>query len=69
VEELLEGIFNDRLEDGQLDECPLTLQEVSKIKRSFVKTTLNMLHTRIEYPSEDKSNGNGNDTHTPFNES
>ena len=69
VEELLESIFNDRLEDGQLDECPLTLQEVAKIKRSFVKTTLNMLHTRIEYPSEDKSSGNGKGTHTPFNES
>ena len=69
IEELLENIFNDRLEDGQLDECPLTLEEVSKIKRSFVKTTLNMLHSRIEYPSEEKSNGKRKDTHTPFNES
>ncbi|NBU86177.1 MAG: HDIG domain-containing protein [Verrucomicrobia bacterium] len=69
IEELLENIFNDRLEDGQLDECPLTLEEVSKIKRSFVKTTLNMLHSRIEYPSEEKTNGKRKDTHTPFNES
>ena len=69
VEELLENIFNDRLEDGQLDECPLTLEEVSKIKQSFVKTTLNMLHSRIEYPSEDKNNGRRKDTSTPFNES
>ena len=69
VEELLENIFNDRLEDGQLDECPLTLEEVSKIKKSFVKTTLNMLHSRIEYPSEEKNNGRRKDTGTPFNES
>ena len=69
VEELLENIFNDRLEDGQLDECPLTLEEVSKIKKSFVKTTLNMLHSRIEYPSEEKNNGRRKDTSTPFNES
>ena len=68
VEELLENIFSDRLEDGQLDECPLTLEEVSKIKRSFVKTTLNMLHTRVEYPTEEKNNGNRRDTFTPFNE-
>ena len=54
VEELLENIFQDRLEDRQLDECPLTLEEVAKIKKSFTKTTLNMLHTRIEYPEEDK---------------
>ena len=69
VEELLENIFNDRLEDGQLDECPLTLEEVSKIKKSFVKTTLNMLHSRIEYPAEDKNTGRRKDTSTPFNES
>ena len=68
IEELLESIFNDRLEDGQLDECPLTLQEVYKIKRSFVKTILNMLHSRIEYPSEEKSNGKRKDTFSPLNE-
>ena len=50
IEELLEKIFQDRLEDNQLDECPLTLEEVAKIKESFIKTTLNMLHSRIEYP-------------------
>ncbi len=54
VEELLENIFQDRLEDQQLDECPLTLEEVAKIKKSFIKTTLNMLHSRIEYPEDEK---------------
>ena len=60
VEELLDSIFQDRLEDGQLDECPLTLEEVATIKKSFLKTTLNMLHSRIEYPDEDK------DSRSPF---
>ncbi len=60
VEELLEKIFQDRLEDNQLDECPLTLEEVAKIKESFTKTTLNMLHSRIEYPDdENESDTNG----------
>ena len=58
VEELLDSIFQDRLEDGQLDECPLTLEEVATIKKSFLKTTLNMLHSRIEYPDEDKDSRN-----------
>ncbi len=58
VEELLDSIFQDRLEDGQLDECPLTLEEVSTIKKSFLKTTLNMLHSRIEYPDEEKDSRN-----------
>ena len=68
IEELLESIFNERLEDGQLDECPLTLEEVSKIKQSFVKTTLNMLHSRIEYPTDEKNNGKGRESNPPFNE-
>jgi len=57
VEELLEKIFHDRLEDNQLDECPLTLEEVAKIKESFTKTTLNMLHSRIEYPDDENEGG------------
>ena len=66
VEELLEGIFQDRLEDGQLDECPLTLEEVAKIKKSFIKTTLNMLHTRIEYPDDEKKAKASIDSNAPF---
>ena len=66
VEELLEGIFQDRLEDGQLDECPLTLEEVAKIKKSFIKTTLNMLHTRIEYPEDEKKVKASSDSYAPF---
>jgi putative nucleotidyltransferase with HDIG domain len=54
VEELLEAIFVDRLEDGQLDECPLTLEEIAAIKSSFISTILNMLHSRIEYPEDEK---------------
>lgn len=69
VEELLESIFQDRLEDRQLDECPLTLEEVAKIKKSFIKTTLNMLHTRIEYPEEEKNARPAvRDTSSPFSE-
>ena len=67
--ELLESIFHDRLEDRQLDECPLTLEEVAKIKKSFTKTTLNMLHTRIEYPEEEKNaRSPGRDSSSPFSD-
>ena len=52
VEELIDSIFKDRIEDGQLDDCPLTFQELQKIRGSFVYTLLNMLHSRVEYPKE-----------------
>jgi cyclic-di-AMP phosphodiesterase PgpH len=50
VEELIDRIFKDRIEDGQLDNCPLTFQELDQIRKSFIYTVLNMLHARIEYP-------------------
>ena len=57
----MEAIFVDRLEDGQLDECPLTLEEIATIKSSFISTILNMLHSRIEYPEDEKPKKKGGD--------
>ncbi|HXB01248.1 MAG TPA: HDIG domain-containing protein [Opitutaceae bacterium] len=48
--ELIEQIFRERIADGQLDEAPLTFEEMTKIKSSFNFTMLNMLHSRVAYP-------------------
>jgi putative nucleotidyltransferase with HDIG domain len=52
IEEMIDSIFESRIKDGQLDECPLTFKELDTIKASFTRTLLNMLHTRIEYPKD-----------------
>jgi putative nucleotidyltransferase with HDIG domain len=51
--ELIETIFRDRIADGQLDEAPLTFEEIAKIKSSFTFTILNMLHSRVTNPPGD----------------
>jgi putative nucleotidyltransferase with HDIG domain len=51
LEELIEQIFKSKIEDGQLDECPITLEEISRIKTSFAFTLLSMLHSRVAYPT------------------
>jgi len=53
VEELIDRIFKSRIEDGQLDNCPLTFHELDLIRKSFIYTVLNMLHARIEYPKSE----------------
>ncbi|NQU41404.1 MAG: HDIG domain-containing protein [Lentisphaerae bacterium] len=53
IEQLVNTIVNKRLTDGQLDECELTLQELSRVKRSFVFTLTNMLHGRVPYPKDE----------------
>ncbi|MDD2707753.1 MAG: HDIG domain-containing protein [Verrucomicrobiae bacterium] len=56
IESLVEGIIADRLRDGQLDECPLTMPELKAVTESFITTLLNMHHTRISYPKDEDSN-------------
>jgi cyclic-di-AMP phosphodiesterase PgpH len=53
--ELIDKIVADHVADGQLDESPLTFAEITRIKSSFNFTLLNMLHSRVAYPSESKS--------------
>jgi putative nucleotidyltransferase with HDIG domain len=50
LSELIDRIVSERIEDGQLDESPLTFQELTRIKNSFQFTLLNMLHGRVAYP-------------------
>lgn len=49
--ELIDQIVRDRMNDGQLDESPLTFAELSIIQDSFAHTLLSMLHGRVAYPS------------------
>ncbi len=64
IDELIETLFKDRIDDGQLEECPLTFKELAEIRRSFSFTLLNMLHSRVEYPKdkEDKEGKEGKET-------
>lgn len=50
IEELVERIFKSNIDDGQLDECAITMAELAKIKESFIFTLINSLHSRIAYP-------------------
>jgi putative nucleotidyltransferase with HDIG domain len=43
-------IIDERIADGQLDECDLTMRDLEKIKGAFVEQLLGMYHTRIAYP-------------------
>lgn len=50
INTLVERIVMERLAEGQLEECDLTLRDLQRIKDSF-RTLLNgMYHPRIEYP-------------------
>jgi membrane-associated HD superfamily phosphohydrolase len=47
---MVERIIEERLGDGQFDECDLTLRDLERIKEAFIGQLLGMYHTRIAYP-------------------
>lgn len=50
IRELIEKIVQDRLADGQLDDCELTFKDLERIITSFTRTLAGSLHARIDYP-------------------
>ncbi len=47
---IIDKIFRERILDGHLRDCQLTLGDLDKIKESFLTTLSTMNHNRIAYP-------------------
>jgi putative nucleotidyltransferase with HDIG domain len=50
IEQLVNELIEERIADGQLDECDLTLGDIRVIAERFRFTLMTMLHSRIAYP-------------------
>ncbi|OIJ22133.1 hypothetical protein BKP45_05520 [Anaerobacillus alkalidiazotrophicus] len=57
IETLVKKIITDRLEDGQFDECDLTLKQLNIVAMSICETLKGTFHSRIEYPEDVKKKG------------
>lgn len=53
IQEIINKIVQDKIDDGQLDECPLTFNDVNKIKGTLEKVLLGIFHQRIQYPKKE----------------
>lgn len=58
IEGLVRKIIKDKLEDGQLDLCDLTLKDLDLIAKAFMKVLNGCFHGRIEYPEIDPAEPN-----------
>ena len=54
IEKMVNNIIDDKLASGQIDNCDLTLRDISKIKKCFLKALNGIHHERIEYPDDNK---------------
>lgn len=50
IEEMIRNVIKGKLEDGQLDECDLTLKDLNTIAIAFSSVIMGIYHERIEYP-------------------
>lgn len=52
IDNMVRKIIKERLNDGQLDECDITLKELDSIGTAFVHILSGIFHKRIEYPEK-----------------
>jgi putative nucleotidyltransferase with HDIG domain len=52
-------ITENRATEGELDECGLTMSELSRIRESFIPILISIFHARPSYPEDVKKRENG----------
>ena len=50
LQNIVRNIIQRKFQDGQLDECNLTLKDISKVEMAFTRILLGIYHQRIDYP-------------------
>lgn len=55
LENLVQRMVDERVSEGQLSHCPLTFKDLQVIKESFLSILVGVYHSRIEYPDDEKS--------------
>jgi cyclic-di-AMP phosphodiesterase PgpH len=59
IRALVDRIVDGKINDGQLDEAPLTMRDIVRIKEQFTSVLTGMYHHRIDYPPARTGNGPG----------
>ncbi|MGE0200827.1 MAG: HD family phosphohydrolase [Candidatus Melainabacteria bacterium] len=49
IEERIDKMIQQRVEDGQFDECPITFRDMTLIRETFLRVLRGIQHNRIEY--------------------
>jgi len=53
LKNLIDKIFKQKIEAGQLDNAPLTFNDITLLKEIFLEKLHNIYHVRINYPQKD----------------
>lgn len=53
IKRVISEIFNHALQDGQLNDCEISIKELGDVADSFLETLYTIYHPRVEYPGFD----------------
>jgi putative nucleotidyltransferase with HDIG domain len=51
---LVHNTIHDRIQSGELQECPITLKDLAAIEESFTQILTGVFHFRVEYPKKEE---------------
>ena len=51
IRALIDRLFKDRIDHGELDDCQLTYRDLRIVKREFARVLTGLYHHRIDYPT------------------
>ena len=51
IEKVVNRVVDEKVNDGQLNECSLTLAQLTRTRRSFLEALVGHYHQRIQYPN------------------
>ena len=55
IEGLVKTVAKKKMDDGQFDECQITIQQLNTIEESLIKSLNAMYHARVKYPEKQPS--------------
>ncbi len=59
IEGTVDRLLQERLDDGQFEECDLTFRELQRARDTIVESLVGIYHPRIAYPSKQEGDAGG----------
>jgi len=51
---MIDRLIDSKIKDGQLNNCPLSLGDIARIRKFLKEKMMSIYHVRVEYPTVDK---------------
>ena len=54
TDKMIDNLIDSKMQDGQLNNCPLSLDDIARIRKFLKEKMMSIYHVRVEYPTVKK---------------